>query len=333
MTQATKKITLKKNAQTHSSAIETDWSQGISIIIPTFRRPDGIKIALESVLEQDSTGRIMEIVVADNDPNAGAQDYVTTIAETSDLPIIYKHIPEPGVSNARNGALEIARGRYIIFLDDDMEATEGWVEQFLNVSEKYNAGIVFLPAIAAMPDPNDPLNQYMAPFFSRVFDAPEGIMDHCLGTGGCMLDLDLCQMPSPAFDPALNEVGGEDDFLFNHLMDTGTKVAWSPDALAHEHVPAKRATPEYLWTRNFAFGQGPTQSAADKGVKGILEIIKWMCVGAVQLLVYGSIYLVLRALGKPLFMKYLARTAQSLGKILWWGNFTPRLYGAATLKD
>ena len=309
-----------------------DWQNGISIIIPTFRRPEGIKIALESVLHQSTGGPVMEIVVTDNDPEASAREYVETTALTAPLPVIYNHVPEPGVSNARNGALKVARGRYIIFLDDDMEATPGWVERFLEVADKYDAGIVFLPAVAAMPDPDNPLNVHMAPFFSRVFDAPEGKVDECLGTGGCMLDLNRCQMPDPAFDPALNEVGGEDDFLFHHLMDTGTQVAWSPNALAHEHVPAARATPEYLWTRNFAFGQGPTQAAADKGVKGAMSVIRWMGIGVLQVLVYGPVYLGLRALGKPLFMKYLARTAQGLGKILWWGNFTPKLYGAATLK-
>ncbi len=309
----------------------TDWSQGISIIIPTFRRPDGIKTALKSVISQSSNGHLMEIVVADNDPDASARDYVETMQDQTTLPIRYEHVPIPGVSNARNGALDVARGRYIIFLDDDMEATEGWVERFLEVAETYNAGIVFLPAVAAMPNPEDPLNTYMAPFFSRVFDAPEGLVDECLGTGGCMLDLNLCQMPSPAFDPALNEVGGEDDFLFNYLMATGTKVAWSPNALAYEHVPASRATPEYLWTRNFAFGQGPTQSSADKGLRGTLSVIRWMFIGVMQLIVYGSLFLILKALGRPLFMKYMARTAQGLGKIFWWGNFTPKLYGAASL--
>jgi len=310
-----------------------DWAEGVSIIIPTFRRPDGIKLVLESIQHQTAGSRALEIVVADNDPEASARDFVETFAKSCDTPVVYTHIPQPGVSNARNGALDVARGRYIIFIDDDMEATDGYIDTFLRVAETYKAAIVFLPAVAAMPNPDDPLNQYMAPFFSRVFeDTPEGLVEGHLGTGGCLLDLKNCQMPEPAFDPALNEVGGEDDFLFTHLVENGAKVAWSPHALAHEHVPAKRATAEYLWTRNFAFGQGPTQEAADKGIAGIFEIIKWMCVGLVQTLINAPIYGLMRLSGQPVFMKYLAKTAQGLGKIFWWDGFTPRLYGAATLK-
>ncbi len=310
-----------------------DWSNGVSIIIPTFRRPDGIKLVLESIKTQTANGRALEIVVADNDPQASARDYVESFAAQCETPVNYVHIPEPGVSNARNGALDKARGRYIIFIDDDMEATEGYIETFLRVSEHYDAAIVFLPAVAAMPDPEDPRNIYMAPFFSRVFEnTPEGLVEGHLGTGGCLLDLAKCQMPVPAFDPALNEVGGEDDQLFMHLVEHGARIAWSPHGLAHEHVPAKRATPEYLWTRNFAFGQGPTQEAGDKGLAGSLEIIKWMCVGIVQTLIYAPIYGITKVMGRPVYIKYLAKTAQGLGKVFWWDGFTPRLYGAATLK-
>jgi len=310
-----------------------NWSEGVSIIIPTFRRPEGIKLVLESIKTQTANGRALEIVVADNDPQASAKDYVETFASSCQTPVNYVHIPEPGVSNARNGALDKARGRYIIFIDDDMEATDGYIETFLRVSESYDAAIVFLPAVAAMPDPEDPRNMYMAPFFSRVFEnTEEGLVEGHLGTGGCLLDLAKCSMPVPAFDPALNEVGGEDDQLFMHLVEHGAKVAWSPHALAHEHVPSKRATPEYLWTRNFAFGQGPTQEAGDKGLAGSLEIIKWMCVGAVQTLIYAPIYGITKLMDRPVYIKYLAKTAQGLGKIFWWDGFTPRLYGAATLK-
>lgn len=318
--------------KTSTDPLVQDWSEGISIVIPTFRRPEGIQIALESVLHQDSAGRLIEVVVADNDPAGGARNYVERVAKTAPLPVIYTHIPKAGVSNARNGALDVARGRFIVFLDDDMEATEGWLKSLLRVSEVHQAGLVFGAVIASMPKPDDPFNAYMEPFFSRVLDKPEGLVNKYLGTGGSMLDLTLCQIPNPPFDTSKNEIGGEDDFLFAHLVETGTKVAWSPHSIAHEHVPASRATPKYLWTRNFAFGQGPTQSAADRGLRGIPAIVKWMIIGAIQTVLYSPAYLTLKFMDKPSHMKYLAKVAQGLGKILWWEGFTPRLYGVATLQ-
>ena len=304
-----------------------NWFEGVSIVVPTYKRPDGIQIALKSLMGQSAGERAVEIIVADNDPLASAKAYVTEFAKTSATEIIYKHVPEPGVSNARNGALDIARGRFIAFLDDDMDALPGWLEELVKVSLKYEAAITFGPARAVMPNKEDPLNPYMAPFFSRIADAPEGYIEKCLGTGGCLLDLSLCKMPSPAFNPIHNETGGEDDALFHHLQNHGAKVAWAIKAESYEIVPSSRATPEYMWKRNFAFGQGPTQAQADKGKSGIPGILKWMCVGAVQLCVYGPTMFALKLMKKPLYIHYHNRTAQALGKIFWWSSFKQKLYG------
>lgn len=306
-----------------------NWDEGVSIIIPTFKRPDGIKIALSSVMNTPIKGRVCEIVVTDNDPAASAKETVMEMARSSDIEVRYVHVPEPGVSNARNGAMAAARGRYIAFLDDDMEALGNWAAELIAVSKKYKAGICFGPAVASMPNPQDPLNVHMKDFFSRVHDGPEGIIDDPLGTGGCLLDLQLCNMPNPPFNPDLNEVGGEDDFLFEHLISHGARIGWAPKAKSWEHVPANRATGAYLWKRNFAFGQGPTQGEADKGWKGSLGIAKWMIVGALQTVVFAPVYKVLELLNRPAHVIYLAKTAQGLGKIFWWDGFSPRLYGHA----
>jgi len=306
-----------------------NWKQGVSVIVPTYKRPDGIALALSSLNAQDITDRAIEIIVADNDPEASARAFVTNFAKSSKIEIIYKHVPEPGVSNARNGAMALARGRFIAFLDDDMEATPGWVSRLIATSLKFGAAITFGPAVAVMPEGDDPLYPHMQPFFCRVDDGPEGYIQTCYGTGGCLLDLSISDLPDPVFDPAHNETGGEDDALFEHLIDHGAKVAYSEAALSYEHVPARRATEDYLWKRNFAFGQGPTQAAADKGLKGLPGILKWMAVGIIQTLVYGPVFVLLRLMKRPRFINYHAKTAQAIGKVFWWAGFSPRLYGAS----
>lgn len=309
----------------------TNWSEGVSIIVPTFRRPKGVQLALESLRSQSAGDRPVEIIVADNAPEASARDLVAAFAETTEMPVVYVHVPEPGVSNVRNGAMAKARGRYIAFLDDDMEATPNWLSEFLRVSAQYKAGIVFLPAVAVMPNADDPRNPYMAPFFSRVFDAPEGLVDGFLGAGGSFLDLELCNLPSPIFDASRNETGGEDDHLFGHLIETGTRVAWSQAAVAYEHVAPDRATSSYIWTRNFAYGQGPTSTSYCKGISGFPGVAMWMAIGAGQFTVFGGISAVLRGLRQPSYIKYYAKAAQGLGKIIWWDGKSPRIYGAARL--
>ena len=307
--------------------MSNNWNEGVSIVIPTYKRPDGIQNALESLVGQTAGQRQIEIVVADNDPKASAKELVAEFAKTSTIDVIYKHVPQPGVSNARNGALSVARGRFIAFLDDDMKALPGWLDELVKAALKYEAGITFGPAIAVMPNADDPLNPFMEPFFSRIANAPEGYITKCLGTGGCLLDLSLCEMPSPAFNPIHNETGGEDDALFHHLTSHGAKVAWAIKAESFEIVPPSRATPKYMWKRNFAFGQSPAQEEADKGIRGTFGILKWMAVGVLQFIIFAPAWLVLRLLGQPLYIHFRNKCAQAIGKIFWWNNFEQKLYG------
>lgn len=313
--------------------IKTGEDHSVSIVIPTFQRPDGIKRALNSVLSQDIADRQIEVIVADNDPAGSAKEVVQDFDKKNALSIKYVHIPEPGVSNARNGALEHAMGRFVIFLDDDMQAREGWLETLIGTALKYEAGIVFSAAIAKMPNPGDPRNKYMAPFFSSMFhNKKEGLVNETLGTGGCLLDMTRCDMPNPPFDTSLNETGGEDDILFDHLRQNGAKAAWSPNAKSWEIVPIERATPEYIWARNFAFGQGPTNIHASRGFKGLPGIARFMTTGTIQICLYAPIYMVLKLLGHPAYVEYLARTARGFGKVFWANSLSPKFYGTAALK-
>lgn len=305
------------------------FQRDISIIVPTYKRPQDITRALASAIALDTKHYSAEIIVADNDPEASAKDTVARIIKDNpEANIIYIHVPEPGVSNARNGALSCASGRFLIFLDDDMEADSLWAYELAQASEALNAAIVFGPVEAVMPEGDDPLYPHMQPLFSRTLEAQEGYIDDLLGTGGALIDQGICSLPSPAFDPSLNETGGEDDAMFAHLLGQGAKIGWAPRATAVEHIPPHRSTPAYVWTRNFAFGQGPTQNAADKGLKGSCEVLKWMCVGAVQIPIYGALYIARKIFGRADYIKAYARLSQAVGKIMWFDGFSPRLYGA-----
>jgi len=51
----------------------TNWSQGISVVVPTYKRPEGIAVALRSLRSQTVEERPIEIIVADNDPLGSAR--------------------------------------------------------------------------------------------------------------------------------------------------------------------------------------------------------------------------------------------------------------------
>ncbi|MFQ5964295.1 MAG: glycosyltransferase [Candidatus Scalinduaceae bacterium] len=103
----------------------------ISVIIPTYNRPDMLKEALKSVLSQ--TYQNFEIIVVND---AGEDVKAVIDALNYDGKIVYiKHKDNRGLSAARNTGLKVARGTYIAYLDDDdiyypnhLETLEGFLE-------------------------------------------------------------------------------------------------------------------------------------------------------------------------------------------------------------
>lgn len=300
----------------------------VTIVIPTFRRPESLSRLLTSIAA-DLNGRSdVAIVVADNDAGKSAEDAVKSASDGLDMMIEYRVAFEPGVSNARNKGMEGLSSRYVLFLDDDMEVVPPFLDPLMAASLELNSTLTFSAAIASLPEGTETLSPWLSPLFSHTMGGDTRIVTETLGTGGCLVDLHDVELASPVFDPALNETGGEDDVFFGHIIAQGGTVGWCADATSWEHVPPHRATTRYLWRRHFAFGQTPTREAADRGLSGIITISKWMAVGAVQTTLHGGLYLAHALMGRPSRIEHLGRTAQGLGKILWWDGLSPRLYGA-----
>ena len=316
---------LNKKYMAGDPMTDQNYTDTIDVIMPTFRRPDGLKIALESLLGQTRPGLPMQVIIADNDPAGSARAYVEGIAKDSAMPIKYLHVPAPGVSNARNGALNISNARYIAWLDDDQEAGADWLKNYLAAAREYEASLVFSPTIARIPGESK-YQDYLERFFERKGPGIDGgTIDHFYGCGNSFMDRSRCKLPDVPFDPRANETGGEDDLLFTYIEKHGGTFAWTQDAPAHEDIRPHRATPAYIKTRSFAFGQAPSEMAQEAG--NYLGVAYWMCVGALQTLINAPLVLITKLLGRPGYIRYLNRMWQGLGKIFWFDGLKPKLYG------
>lgn len=86
----------------------------VSVIIPAFNAGKFLAETVQSVLAQTYTD--FEIVISDD----GSTDNTAAIAQSfSDQRIQYRYQKNSGVSSARNHGAEIAKGKYLAFLDAD----------------------------------------------------------------------------------------------------------------------------------------------------------------------------------------------------------------------
>lgn len=92
----------------------------VSVIIPTYRGSDALMVALESIYRQSYKN--FEVIVADdNGPGETEQLKTAEIIEYYAKKMTINYLVKEHVngSHARNNGLEVAKGDYICFLDDD----------------------------------------------------------------------------------------------------------------------------------------------------------------------------------------------------------------------
>lgn len=305
-------------------------SADVAVIIPTLRRPESLKRALTSVFAQTGVqDRIREIVVVDNDPAASARDTVERLRETAPWPLQWIHAPDPGVATARNAGLAATEASLIAFLDDDEAATSIWLAALLAGRESTGADVVFGPIQGRAPDGAPWLRTYLERFFGREGPAGTEVIDQPFGCGNSLMQRETALPGLAPFSPGADQAGGEDDILFAALKARGGRFGWAADAWVEEFAPAHRATLRYTLARAFAYGQGPSQTAA--AAKDWAGVARWMAVGAAQAVVWGAASAVLTVIAHPKRAELYDRTARGVGKLFWMKGFEPHFYGAREL--
>jgi len=298
----------------------------ISVVIPTFRRPQGARRAVASALAQ-AGAPAFEVVVVDNAPEGGADAALAGIQDPR-LRVVAE--PRPGVATARNAGWRAARAPRIAFLDDDEEAGPGWLAALARAMDALDTPVAFGPIEAVLPaDAPAAHARFLETFFGREGPERDAPLGAYFGCGNSLIDRAALALDAPPFDPAHDRLGGEDDRLFSALQARGVRFGWAAAARVREHVPEERASLRYALARGFAFGQGPSQSCASASPPDIPGVAYWMAVGAGQAAVYGAAAGALWLARSPRRAAMLDRCVQGLGKLFWFDAVAPRLYGRA----
>jgi glycosyltransferase involved in cell wall biosynthesis len=87
----------------------------VSVVIATYNRPDYLRAAIKSVVDQ--TYVVEQIVVVDDCSSADLKSIVDEFSESNIL--YFRKKENKGVSNSRNIGIQKATGDWIAFLDDD----------------------------------------------------------------------------------------------------------------------------------------------------------------------------------------------------------------------
>lgn len=298
----------------------------VSIVIPTFRRPARALAAVRSALAQAFTAPFA-VVVVDNDPAGSA---LASLRALNDARLVIVHEPRAGVAHARNAGVAAARGELIAFLDDDEAAPQHWLGELVRVADETGADVVFGPVRTQLETrPPDHAAFYEA-FFARDPGLPEGLTQQVFGCGCSLIRRSALPADAP-FSAERNEIGGEDDLLFERMRAAGARFAFASGAWVWETPEPSRVSLRYTMKRAFAYGQGPAYKAWSEEKPHWPRVIFWMLVGLGQTIVFAPIALFAFLLRLPRRAFLYRRAVEAVGKVLWFPLFKLRFYGASQL--
>lgn len=110
----------------------------ISVIVPIYQVEDYLIECLDSIINQEYTN--LEIILVDD----GSKDKCPKICDDyklKDNRIKVIHKPNGGLSDARNAGLEIAKGKYICFVDSDDVLNKNFIMTLYNNIKTTDADI------------------------------------------------------------------------------------------------------------------------------------------------------------------------------------------------
>lgn len=117
----------------------------ISVIIPTYKPKDYLWECLESLVKQTFPKEDFEVILVLNgctDPwKSEIENYVAK--EMQSMNVTYIHTKQGGVSNARNLALDNAKGEYVTFIDDDDFVSPRFLEELYSKADPLTISLCY----------------------------------------------------------------------------------------------------------------------------------------------------------------------------------------------
>lgn len=208
----------------------------VSVIIPTHNRAKLLERTLQGFCQQNSSEIDWELIIVSDGSTESTDEVVMGFKDR--LPLRYFSQPKSGVSIARNLGLDKARGRIVLFVDDDVIPTPELINEHLRFHRtKSETESVLLGYVTWLPELEiTPFMQWYGEFgglfgFSLLKDDRENDPRYLYS---CNLSLKAEFLrANGGFDPTLSVL--EDHELGFRLKQHGMKMYFRRAALGYHN--------------------------------------------------------------------------------------------------
>jgi GT2 family glycosyltransferase len=210
----------------------------ISIIIPVYNNIQLTKGCLESIVSQSFYLRDMEVIIIDDCSNDGTKDYAEDFQRNNNWLIYHRNPTNLKFARSCNTGANMARGEFLIFLNNDTLVTKDWDKILLDTLDAdrntWMAGAKLLYPDSTIQHAGVYLPEFTGKSFGHVYsgfpsDFPpaNGEKELQCVTAACMMMRRDDFLSLGGFDASyLN--GSEDIDLCLRIIEKGKKIVYQP---------------------------------------------------------------------------------------------------------
>jgi glycosyltransferase involved in cell wall biosynthesis len=232
----------------------------VTIGICTFNRAESLRRTLDSLVAMRVPNDLAWEIVIVNNNSADCTDDV--IGEyIGRLPVRRELEPRPGKSNALNRAIDVAKGDYIIWIDDDVVVDAGWLAAYIEAFRRWPEATVFGGRI--IPRYEAPVEKWVieseavlgsGPYSIRDFGDqvyPLSAEDEDHRPYGANWAIRATEQRAFRYDPELGPVANryrtyEESDVIQRVFGSGATGYWIPEAMVEHCIGRNRQTVRYI---------------------------------------------------------------------------------------
>ena len=222
----------------------------LSVIICTYNRDQHIERALQSLVNQDFDKSAYEIIVVDNNSTDHTPEIIRRFKEKHpQYHIVLTKESRQGLSYARNKGIELAKGTYISYIDDDGIARNDYVRQIKNYTEQFPNDLAFggkvLPRYETGKEP-----EWMSKYIERIISVVNlgdeiKILKKIYPVGCNMIFKKSLFDKIGRFNTAL-KLRSDDKYIFLKIREAGYRVLYLPGVVVRHFIDSFRTTLPYV---------------------------------------------------------------------------------------
>jgi glycosyltransferase involved in cell wall biosynthesis len=242
----------------------------LSVIIPTRDRAAYLRDALASIVAQDMSQELFEVVVVDNGSTDGTSVVCAEfVGKIKNFTCVFE--PEPGLHAGRHRGMKESKAEILVYADDDIEAFPTWLSGVLSCFDDQK---VVLAGGKDLPKFECPPPGWIERLWEENGRGEKTIASlSVLDLGDERKEIDPTYVFGCNFSirkTALFAVGGfhpdgmpkekqayrgdGETYVSNEIQKRGWKALYEPKASVYHRVPRERMTIAYFRKRSFAHG-------------------------------------------------------------------------------